>query len=454
MDAITISSLAEYAGGTLSRTSGDTFVSRFSKDTRSIEAGDVYVALRGENFDGNAFLEEAIRRGAVAAIVDAEPSCALPVGFPIILVDHTLNALHRIAAHWRDDLDLKVVGVTGSSGKTSTKELTAAVLAVRYQVAKTRGNLNNHIGVPLTVLDASRSDQMAVWEMGMNHAGEIAPLAFLARPHIGVITNIGVAHIEFFKNREAIASEKAELLRALDSTGVAIIPDADDFADYLADQTSARVVRAGIGSGEVWAEDVVLQADGSRFTLHGCGSSCIARLPVPGEHMIKNALLAVAAGIESGLSLEECAEGLAAARLTGGRLQQQTVRGVRIIDDTYNANPDSMEAALATLASVSGSGRSIAVLGKMGELGSYEKEGYQRVATAAAKYAKTLITVGEETAFLARAARDAGCRDVSETRDPLEAARLLRTIARPGDVVLVKGSRSARMEQVIGGFNN
>lgn len=454
MDPISIFSLAEIAGGTVTGNAGDQQVSHLSKDTRSMDAGNVYLSLRGENFDGNAFLDDAVRKGASAVIVDRDPTTQLPASFPVIRVPDTLDALHRIAAWWRDELDLKVVGVTGSSGKTSTKELTAAVLGARYQVTKTHGNLNNHIGLPFTILNASRSDQLAVWEMGMNHAGEIAPLAALARPHIGIITNIGVAHIEFLKTREAIAEEKAALIRALDATGVAIIPASDDFADYLARETPARVVRAGIGCGDVRAEDPVMKADGSRFFLHGCGSSCEAWLPVPGEHMIRNALLAVAAGLESGLSLEECAEGLATVRLTGGRLQIQDVRGVRMIDDTYNANPDSMEAALATLAQISSKGRAIAVLGKMGELGAYEKTGYQRVATAAARHAKILITVGEETTYLARAARDAGCKDVSETRDPLEAARLLKTIARPGDVVLVKGSRSARMEQVLGGFNN
>lgn len=454
MDAISLFTLAEYAGGVLSGETDDVMVSRFSKDTRTLEAGDAYLALHGENFDGNAFAAEAARRGAAVAILDGEPSVELPARFPVIRVENTLTALQRIAECWRDELSLKAVAVTGSSGKTSTKELTAAVLAVRYRVTKTQGNLNNHFGLPLTILNAARADQMAVWEMGMNHAGEIAPLAALARPHIGIITNVGVAHIEFFKNREGIASEKAELLRTLDSTGVAIIPDRDDFADYLETQTTARVVRVGIGSGEIYAEDLTVDGEGSSFTLHGGGASCDARLNVPGEHMVRNALLSVAAGMESGLSLEECAEGLASARLTGGRLQQQVVRGVRIIDDTYNANPDSVEAALATLAIASGEGRPIAVLGKMGELGTYAETGYLRVAAAAAKYVEILITVGEETALLARAARDAGCRDVSETRDAQEAARLLLEIARPGDVVLVKGSRAARMEQVIGGFNN
>ena len=454
MDAISLFTLAEYAGGTLSPEVGDVLVSKISKDTRTLEPGDVYLALHGENFDGNAFAVEAALAGAVAAILDGEPPAGLPHGFPVIRVKNTLAALQRAAGCWRDELNLKAVGITGSSGKTSTKELTAAVLGVRYRVTKTQGNLNNHFGVPLTILTASQADQMAVWEMGMNHPGEIAPLAALARPHLAIITNIGVAHIEFFKNRDAIAVEKSELLRALDPSGVAIIPSADEYADYLSSRTKARVIRAGIGAGDVWAEDVRLDGEGSLFSLHGYGTSCHARLGVPGEHMVRNALLAVAAGVESGLSLEECAEGLGSARLTAGRLQHHLVRGVRIIDDTYNANPDSMEAALATLAIASTGGRAIAVLGQMGELGAYAKTGYLRVATAAAKHAKILITVGEDTAFLARAARDAGCRDVSETRDALEAARLLRTIAKSGDVVLVKGSRAARMEQVIGSFKN
>ncbi len=454
MDAIFLSTLAEYTGGTLVAGGGDVLVSKLSKDTRTLEAGDVYIALHGENFDGNGFAGDAAQAGAVAAILDGDSPAGLPRGFPVIRVENTLTALQRAAACWRDELNLKAVGITGSSGKTSTKELAAAVLGVRYRVTKTQGNLNNHFGVPLTILTASQADQMAVWEMGMNHPGEIAPLAALARPHLAIVTNIGVAHIEFFKNRDAIAAEKSEILRALAPSGVAIIPVADEYADYLAGRTEARVVRAGIGAGDVWAEDVHLDVDGSRFSLHGYGSSCHARLGVPGEHMVRNALLAVAAGVESGLSLEECAEGLASARLTGGRLQHHLVRGVRIIDDTYNANPDSMEAALATLAIASTGGRAIAVLGEMGELGTYAETGYLRVATAAAKYAKILITVGQDTAFLARAARDAGCRDVSEARDALEAARLLRTIAKSGDVVLVKGSRSARMEQVIGGFNS
>lgn len=454
MDPISLKTLADWSRGSLTGNPDDILISRISKDSRTLEPGDIYLALGGENFDGNTFLPDAIRRGAAAAITSEQRSQEIPSDFPLIQVRDAQAALHAMATAWRNELDLRAIGVTGSSGKTSTKEFTAAVLATRFQVTKTLGNLNNHIGLPLTILTASLADQTAVWEMGMNHPGEIAPLAALARPDIAIVTNVGVAHIEFFPNRDGIASEKAEILRALGPDGIAIIPDTDDYADFLASQSRARVIRVGIGSGDVQADEIRLDATGSHFRLHAQGSNCQAHLSVTGEHMIRNALLAVAAGMESGLSLEECAEGLSAARLTGGRLQSRMVRGVHLIDDTYNANPDSVEAALKALAALPTSGRHIAILGKMGELGSYAETGYRRVATAAAKHADILITVGEETGLLASQARTSGCRDVQETRDALEAARLLREVSQEGDVVLIKGSRSARMEQVIGGFTD
>lgn len=453
MTALSLSQLAEFAGGTLTG-DGSHVVSKLSKDTRTLQPGDVYIALRGDNFDGNAFAKDAVSAGAVAVILDVEAPANLPSGTAVIRVEDTLAALHRIAACYRDSLDLKVCGITGSSGKTSTKEFTAAVFAERYQVTKTLGNLNNHIGLPLTILSAKETDQFAVWEMGMNHAGEIAPLAALARPDIGIITTIGVAHIEFFEDRSGIANEKAELLRAIPASGVAIIPGGDDFADYLAGQTRARVVRVGLDAGEVRAENVRLGHAGSEFDLIGGGASCPARLRVPGVHMIRNALLAVAAGLESGLSLEECASGLESARLASGRLELLEINGVRILDDSYNANPDSMEAALATLAGARAGGRGIAVLGRMGELGSYAETGYHRVATAAARYADVLIAVGPETRVMAGEARAAGCAEVVEVDEPAQAADRLREIVKPGDIVLVKGSRAARMERVIGGFKN
>lgn len=454
MDPLPLSEIAAMAGGTLSTDPGG-IVSRVSKDTRTVQPGDLYLALRGGNFDGHDFVAGAAERGAAAAIVDRDPAPAPPAGFPLLRVADTFVALQNLAAAWRDRLSLRCVGITGSSGKTSTKEFTAAVLGARFSVSKTRGNLNNHLGVPLTILEATTSDQAAVWEMGMNHPGEIAPLAALARPDAGIITNIGVSHIEFFPNgRDGIAHEKTELLRAVHADGAAIIPAEDDYlATLLARAAGRRVVCCGLGdSADVRASDLRIQSDRTTFRVHAFGDTATAEIPAIGEHMVRNALLALAAGLEFGLSLEEAVAGLAESRLTGGRLEAKTIRGIRVLDDTYNANPDSVEAALRTLAALPGGGQRIAVLGRMGELGAYAGTGYERVGRAAAANGSRLVTVGPETAPLAASARAAGLRDVHEVSTADEAAGLLLDLASAGDIVLVKGSRSARMEQVITAF--
>jgi UDP-N-acetylmuramoyl-tripeptide--D-alanyl-D-alanine ligase len=424
--------------GTLKADTPSRIVRRISKDTRTLVSGDLYLALRGENHDGNIYAKDAATRGAAGAILDTIPP-DLPETFPVIVVEDTLVALHRLAAAWRDRLALKVACITGSSGKTSTKEFTAAVLSVRYRVVKTEGNLNNHIGLPLSILSASISDDAAVWEIGTNHPGEIAPLARLARPDLAIITNIGVAHIEHMGSREAIAREKGALAEAVGHRGAVILPAEDDFSSQIADRTSARVVRAGLSSGKLTASDIEM-------------SAVSATIPAPGEHMVRNALLAVAAGIEFGLKLEECAEGLAATRLTEGRLSHRILRGVTVLDDTYNANPDSMDAALKTLGDLPATGRRIAVLGRMGELGDHATAGYERVGRKAARVVDALIAVGIETTPLSDTARAAGLKEVHTTRDTGEAAGVLRNLAREGDLVLVKGSRAARMERVIENF--
>lgn len=453
MDPLLLNEIADMCGGTLHGSSMP-LVRRISKDTRTILSGDLYLALRGENHDGNLYAGDAAAKGAAAVLLD-DPAALkkLPEGYPAIVVENSLTALHRLAGAWRDRLAIKVACITGSSGKTSTKEFTAAVFSVRYRVVRTEGNLNNHIGLPLSILSASSADDAAVWEIGMNHPGEIAPLAALARPDLAIVTNIGVAHIEYLGSREAIAKEKGMLVEAVNRNGAVILSAEDDFTPALAARTKARVITAGLTSGAVTASDVTMDTEGCHFILKSAGESVPAWLPTPGLHMVKNALLAVAAGLEFGLSLEECAEGLASARVTGGRLVRRTIRGVTLLDDTYNANPDSMEAALMTLAALSTAGRRIAVLGGMGELGSHAEAGYRRVGLAAAKTVNTLITVGPETTPLLESAREAGLQ-VHETPDTAAAAALLRELAREGDLVLVKGSRGARMERVIQHFEN
>jgi UDP-N-acetylmuramoyl-tripeptide--D-alanyl-D-alanine ligase len=450
MDPLPLSEIAEMCGGQLTG-DGAAMVSHLSKDTRTLAPGDLYLALRGGNFDGNAFVSAAAEKGATGALVDADVQS--PAGFPLIRVADSLAALQRLASAWRDRLTLRVVGITGSSGKTSTKEFTAAVLGARLQVTKTQGNLNNHFGLPLTILEATQADQAAVWEMGMNHPGEIAPLAALARPDVAIITSIGVGHIEFFENRDGIAAEKAELIRAVHRDGCVIIPAEDDYADFLAARaTGRRLVRCGLGVADVRASAITLDGRGATFRVEAFGDSGAARISVSGEHMVRNALLAVAAGLEFGLSLEECLAGLETAHLTGGRLEPKLIRGIHFLDDTYNANPDSMEAALRTLATMPAEGRRIAVLGRMGELGSYATTGYERVGRAVAQSAQALVAVGPETAPLVETARQAGLAEIFEAADTREAAALLREIARGGDVALVKGSRAARMENVIKEF--
>lgn len=453
MDSLSLSEIASMAGATLLRDHPGLAVSRISKDTRTITSGDLYLALRGENFDGNAFAAQAFEAGAAAALMDCpEKAQELAKTHPVILAEDSLAALTRLADAWRDRLNLKVVCITGSSGKTSTKEFTAAVLGSRLRTVKTQGNLNNHIGLPLSILSTDSAHQAAVWEIGMNHPGEIAPLAALAKPTCAIITNIGTAHIEHLGSREAIALEKGMLAEAIETGGAVILPARDDYADAIALRCKAKVVRAGIDSGDLQATNIAHTPTGTSFTVVHGGQSLAASIPVQGRHMVSNAVLALAAGLECGIPLESAVKALSKSRLTGGRLEQKILRGIVFLDDTYNANPDSMEAALETLRAIPGGGRRIAVLGKMGELGDYASEGYRRTGAAAAKLADILVTVGTETAPVAEAARNLGMGRIHETENTANAARMIEQLARPGDIVLVKGSRSARMETLLTHF--
>ena len=452
MDAITFETIAQWSGGKLSAGEPQGAVTTVCTDSRALKAGDLFVALRGEKFDAHTFVAEAARRGAAGAIVEEFPA-ELPQGFVVILVPDTLRALQQFAGNYRLSLPLQVVGLTGSNGKTSTKDLAAAVLGENFQVTKTEGNLNNHIGLPLTLLRARSSDQVGVFEMGMNHPGEIAPLAALAVPEVGIITNIGMAHIEFMGSREAIALEKGALAEALPASGTLILSAHDDFCDSLAARTKADVVLAGIGRGEVSASDLRPHSGGTRFVLHADGRTAEAELSVPGEHMVRNAVLAVAAGRVFGLSLEECAAGLTKLHLTKGRLEQKVIRGIQVIDDTYNANPDSVIAALRTLVSMPAAGRRIAVLGRMGELGVEAERGHRLVGEAAAQaHLDGVIGVGPDAQWITEAAWRGGVEKVVRVETTEEATKALRDFARAGDLVLIKGSRSSRMERIVEGL--
>jgi len=453
MNRLSIFQIAELAEVAVSSGDGNALIERISTDSRTIKRGELFVALRGENFDGHNFVESVAKTGAAGAIVGLNWMRKIPANFTLIRVEDTLRAYQNLAANYRKSLPLKVLAITGSNGKTSTKDFAAAVLDRRFRVTKTQGNFNNHVGLPRTMLEATSQDEIAVWEIGMNHPGEVAILAKLAAPDTAIITNIGVAHIEFMASREAIAVEKGTLARAVGAEGTVILNADDPFSEGIAARTSAKIIFAGITQGTVRASEITQSATGTHFTILEGAHRCRAQLPVPGVHMVQNALLAVAAGRVFGLSLEDCAAGLAAAPLTKARLQIKEIGGIQFIDDSYNANPDSMKAALRTLVELDADGKRIAVLGEMRELGEESARDHREVGETAAELGvDQLITIGDMAAAIAEAARSAGLPNTSVVRSTSEAAQLLGEIASPGDLVLVKGSRGAHTEHVIETF--
>jgi UDP-N-acetylmuramoyl-tripeptide--D-alanyl-D-alanine ligase len=453
MNRLSIFQIAELAAAAVSSGDGNAPIEKISTDSRTIKRGELFVALRGENFNGHNFIESVAKAGAAGAIVDLNWKGEILANFAVIRVEDTLRAYQNLAANYRKSLSLKVLAITGSNGKTSTKDFAAAVLAHRFRVTKTQGNFNNHVGLPRTMLEATSQDEVAVWEIGMNHPGEVAMLAKLAAPDAAIITNIGVAHIEFMGSREAIAAEKGALAQAVAPDGTVILNADDPFSKKIAVGTRAKVVFAGTTKGTIRASEITQSATGTDFTILEGAHRCRAQLPVPGLHMVQNALLAVAAGRMFGLSLEDCAAGLAAAPLTKARLQIKRIRGVQFIDDSYNANPESMKAALHTLVELDADGKRIAVLGEMRELGEESARGHREVGETAAELGvDQLIAIGDMAAVIAEAARNAGLQNTSIARSTSEAAELLGEIAASGDLVLVKGSRAARTERVIEAF--
>ena len=423
-----------------------------STDTRAISSGSLFVALGGENFDGHDFLAQAVEGGAAGLVVSRIPDGFDPGQSGVIKVRDTLLALQRLARWYRDKLGIPVVGITGSNGKTTTKDFTASVLRQRFTVNATRGNLNNHIGLPLTVLETGEDDELCVLEMGMNHSGEIALLCEIARPHIGVITNIGTAHLEFMGSREAIAEEKGALARSLPEVGTLLVQAGCEYADYFHERTLARTVTVGNGRGMVRAEELSSDDEGTSFMLVVDGRGNIpARVPLVGRHMVNNALLAAGVGIALGLTLEEIARGLESVELTGGRLKRFQAEGIVVFDDTYNANPDSVKAAVEALAeqpTQNGCSKTV-VLGLMAELGRHAVEMHREVGRHAAEHGVRVVSVGEGAAEIARGAEEVAAAGARHFDDYEKAAAWVKDALQPGDYVLFKGSRLAAVETIM-----
>jgi UDP-N-acetylmuramoyl-tripeptide--D-alanyl-D-alanine ligase len=441
---------------------------RFVIDSREVGPHDVFVAFRGEKTDGHLYVAEAFSRGAVAAIVEqAVPLDALLIDLraevtrrsiaqwtlPVICrVDNSMLALQELAKWWRSRLtNLRVIGITGSVGKSSTKELTATVLERDFVLLKNEGNLNNEIGLPLTLLELEPKHERAVLEMGMYAPGEITRLAELAQPVVGVITNVAPVHLERMGSIEAIAAAKSELVQALPANGTAILNFDDPRVLAMRDKMRAQVLTYGLDpQADVWADEIVSEGlEGIHFTLHYRTEELHVQVPLLGRHSVHTSLRAAAVGLVEGMSWDHILEGLQDRRAQLRLVAVPGPNGSTILDDSYNASPASMIAALNLLAELGG--RKIAVLGDMLELGEYKDEGHRMVGLRAIDAADVLVTVGELGQLLARVALDNGMQPdrvkVCATNEA--ASEYLDQIAQPGDMILVKGSRGLHMEDIV-----
>jgi UDP-N-acetylmuramoyl-tripeptide--D-alanyl-D-alanine ligase len=439
-------------------------IRQISLDSRSVGPGDLFIAIKGDRFDGHDFVAAALSRGAVGAIVhDRFPDDRVAVTGaskrrpPFLLgARDPLFAYQQLATHHRSRFDIPLVAVTGSNGKTTTKDMVASVMAHRWKVLKTEGNLNNRIGVPQTLFKLTGRHQAAVIEMGVDNLGQTTRLCEIARPTIGVITNIGPDHLEFFRSMEGSAQAKAELLDLLPADGVAVLNADDAYFDYLAARAQCRVVSFGFSDkADVRAMDVKSDGrDGTifRLLLPGKVRHTIVHIRVQGGHNVTNALAAAAVGSVLGLAGAVIAQGLARFRPAAMRSQIIVSQGVKIINDCYNANPASMKAAVQLLAQAEGERQKIAVLGDMLELGPAAVQMHEDVGAYVAQHTiDRLITCGPLGRSLADGARRAGMdpAHILEAADAQAAAGPVKGMVKPGDVVLVKASRGMRLEHVV-----
>lgn len=422
-----------------------------STDTRKLAAGELFVALRGPSFDGNAFLEQAAARGAAGAIAERGG----PADFPVIVVPDALVALQRAAQRWRRNFSVPLICVAGSNGKTTSKEMIASILETRGSTLATHGNLNNHIGVPLTLLRLASEHRYAVVELGANHPGDVTQLADFARPTIGIVTNAGAEHLEGFGSLEGAARAEGELFAALGRDGVAVLNADDEFAALWRDMTVARIVSFGLGAkADFTARDIStgVGADGflTRFTLVTPSGEVAIELHLAGKHNVVNALGAAAAAMAAGATLVQVASGLARMRPVAGRLQLRALRsGAWIIDDSYNANPSSLHAAIDVLEALGG--RRFLVFGEMGELGSFSHDAHVEAGRYARAHGVERLFATGEAAKLTVASFGDGAAWYADTAS-LSGA--VGDAIAPEVRVLVKGSRSNRLERVVAALDS
>ena len=424
-------------------------VNKICTDSRKAEPGDLFFALIGENHDAHKYLEQVAQAGCRCAVISDAAAC--PEGMTAVLVDDTTKALQDLAGWYLAELDIKKIAVTGSTGKTSTRDLTWYVCSEKYKAQKNVGNLNNHLGVPLTILSFDEDTEVGILEMGMDKFGEIELLADIARPDIGLITNIGMSHIENLGSRDGIFQAKMELTKHFGEDNVLIVSRDDEYLNEERINGPYKLVTAGSdGHSEYIISHIDdFGAEGIQFTLEHNGQMQRFSLPVPGRHNAFNGALAVAAGAQLGITMEEAARGLAKTQLTDKRLTVRGKNGIKVIDDTYNASPDSMKAAIDVLMKTRGI-RSVAILGDMFELGETSKLQHELVGRYAAQQkVELLIAIGSDSAEMARGAREEGMENVMHFSDKDLFFKEMDRIIEKGDVILLKGSRGMAMDKIV-----
>lgn len=433
-------------------------------DSRTVEPGCTFFALPGESSDGHEFLRDALDAGARVLVVTREREelapvfkAAAPRSVAIIRVNDTVEAVQELARWHRDRLHATVIGITGSTGKTTTKDFLTAVLGTSMKVVATEGNRNNELGMPLTVLAAGTDSKALVVEMGMRGLGQIAHLAEIARPDVGLVTNVGASHIELLGTQEAVAAAKGELVKAIPPQGAVFLNGDDAYSESLALESAAPVITYGLGpSCAVRAEAIELdEMSRASFTLVSQHGGCRVSLGVPGKHNVYNALAALAVGLHLGVDAETACAALAETKVSGMRMETvSTASGVTVVNDAYNANPSSMRAAVEALATMAGQ-RRVAVLGDMAELGSLSELAHFRIGeTVASLRLDALVTVGERARRIADGARASGMpdADVRPCSNVQEAIEVLDDLLSAGDVVLVKASRVMGLEAIVEGI--
>jgi UDP-N-acetylmuramoyl-tripeptide--D-alanyl-D-alanine ligase len=433
----------------------DRTVSRICTDSRQAQAGDLFFALSGERFDAHDFLPQVVETGIAAVVVEKQKvrRVTSSAQFPSIEVDDTRKALGHLAAHYRRDFNLPVIAVAGSNGKTTTKELIASVLRQKHPTLWSEASFNNDIGVPLTLLKLEKVHQAAVLELGTNHPGELAPLALMVSPKYAVVTNVGREHMEFFGDLAGVAREEGSVAEAVPAGGMVFLNGDNVWSEDIVRRTRARIIKVGLDAkNDYAASNIKFSESGVSFTVKSVRGKIDGEftLKLLGRHQVLNALFAIAVGDELGLTRSEIARGVGECAPPKMRMQFKLAKGIGVLDDAYNANADSMLAALETLGEMPARSRRVAVLGDMAELGDEAAAAHSEVGEKAASLKiDQLFAVGRLASGIANAARKKGLKNVTEFTDVEEAAHQIKNFVREGDLVLVKASRSMKMERIV-----